>query len=72
MKKFALYILVCLFGIAWTDMGAIYAQNTAAEKSVKTNRNVNFSKKSSNPANHLNKGGHYRILLQDHEDQRFA
>ncbi len=34
------------------------AQSTVAEKSSITKTNRNFSKKSLNPANHLNRGGH--------------
>ena len=62
MKKIIVYIGICLFGIALisTDFATLSAQNTAAEKSVNTKRNVNFSRKSYNPANHLNKGGHLR------------
>lgn len=62
MKNFALYIGICLFALscANVDLNPLYGQNTAAEKSVNTKRNVNFSKKSYNPANHLNKGGYMR------------
>ena len=62
MKRIVLYIACCLLGICLMDSGVntIQAQNTAAEKSATTKNHRNFSKKSTNPANSLSRGGHLR------------
>ena len=72
MKKIVLYIAVCLLGFVWTGINSdtLHAQNTAAEKSVRTKSSVNFSKKSYNPANHLNKGGHINYPRGIADDKR--
>lgn len=62
MKKIVLYIVYCMLGICMLDSGinSVQAQNTAAEKSATTKSHRNFSRKSSNPANTLSRGGHLR------------